>query len=650
MKKFLILLLTALISVCSTACANTNPNSSANSSKDSSSKPNPNAQIHSIELSSENAPIITQNNSTNQIENLDFYYYGVTKADEDSHVNLNKGGYITNIDAIGDIRTVIINYDFIDADDPLLQNQYGFGYLKYRVSENYIDNPNDYGKNITTVGRDYVIDLSKQTGDFFISFWSPRTIEINRITIDYAEETYVRSYDDFTIQVISTNDIHGQIAQTEDYPGISSFTSKIQAIASEGDQFNILLDQGDLYQGTAEAGLSNGYNMDDFLLQNGFESTILGNHEFDWGEQRIIDHVNYSDVSILANNVRYTDNSIPEWVTPYKLVSRNGVKIGIIGAVGDVESSISASKIKGIKFLTGSELTEQIKNDSITLKEMGAEFIILSLHDGADRAKSNGASYLPYYNIATLSGTYVDLVLEGHTHQRYAFTDSKGVWHLQNRGNGSSFYVTKIDCNYQNGKYSLSVPTSQNPYYYTADFSYTNNVIDDMDYWYEKNVYGKIQSEVIGKNVPYMDDEVFEALTAKLYYEFGLKMTEGTSYKLTLGGGFIRTRTPYNLSGGTVCYGDVFNLLPFDNDLVLCSIKGSDLKKKFISTTNSDYFVYGNTNLNSIINSETYYILTDSYTSDYSYNNLTVIENYTIKNNMYARDLVAQYFKNTYLK
>ena len=117
-----------------------------------------------------------------------------------------------------------------------------------------------------------------------------------------------------------------------------------------------------------------------------------------------------------------------------------------------------------------------------------------------------------------------------------------------------------------------------------------------------------------------------------------------------MGGGFIRTRTPYNLSGGTVCYGDVFNLLPFDNDLVLCSIKGSDLKKKFISTTNSDYFVYGNTNLNSIINSETYYILTDSYTSDYSYNNLTVIENYTIKNNMYARDLVAQYFKNTYLK
>ena len=105
MKKVLILLLTALISVCSTACANTNPNSSANSSKDSSSKPNPNAQIHSIELSSENAPIITQNNSTNQIGNLDFYYYGITKADEDSHVNLNKGGYVTNIDAIGDIRT-----------------------------------------------------------------------------------------------------------------------------------------------------------------------------------------------------------------------------------------------------------------------------------------------------------------------------------------------------------------------------------------------------------------------------------------------------------------------------------------------------------------------------------------------------------------
>ena len=163
-------------------------------------------------------------------------------------------------------------------------------------------------------------------------------------------------------------------------------------------------------------------------------------------------------------------------------------------------------------------------------------------------------------------------------------------------------------------------------------------------------MYGAIQSEVVGKNVPYMDDSVFESLTANLYYEYGLEKTQNTSYDIILGGGFIKTRTPYNLHSGTVVYGDIFNLLPFDNDLVLCSIKGSDLINKFISTSHSDYYVYPkNINANSINRDATYYVLTDTYTSDYASNRLTVIINYTKTDKMYARDLMAKYLRENYL-
>ena len=146
-----------------------------------------------------------------------------------------------------------------------------------------------------------------------------------------------------------------------------------------------------------------------------------------------------------------------------------------------------------------------------------------------------------------------------------------------------------------------------------------------------------------------MDDSVFEQLTATLYYEHGVEMAKGTGYTVTLGGGFIRTRTPYNLSGGTVLYGDIFNLLPFDNDLVLCSILGSNLKNKFINTSNSDYYIYPKVSASSISDSKTYYILTDSYTSDYASNKLTVVINFTQTHNLYARDLVAKYLKENYL-
>ena len=635
-------------------------NSSSNSSTQNHSSsteqsPDDNADIFEITLDKSNSSNVQAEEDksfSKTIEGIDFYYSNTFyNSSADGHVNLNKNGYITNVSPLGDIRYVTVNYDFINAPSPEEQNLYGFGYLKYRIGRNYIDNPNDYGTNVTTVGEDFVIDLSEYAGDYFISFWSPRKVEITSITCTYAEDEYIRDYSDFTIQIFSTNDIHGQIKNADGYPGLSALTEKMQSLASQDDAFNLFIDQGDLYQGTAEAGLSDGYNLDDFLLQNGYESTTLGNHEFDWGENRIKEHVSYSPVTILANNVRYDNTGLsPEWATPFKLVSRNGVKIGIIGAVGDVESSISASKINNISFLTGDALTNQIKSDAQTLKDMGADFIILSLHDGGTGG-SNNASSLSYYNISKLSKTYVDLVLEGHSHQRYKFYDSKGVWHLQNGGNGSSFFLSKLKCTYSNGEYTVSMSTTQDtPYYYTATSSAKNPAMEEVDAWYTEYKYGKKQSEVVGKNVPYMYSSDFEDLTAKLYYEYGLEKTKNSPYELALGGGFIRTRTPYNLNGGTTTYGHIFNLLPFDNDLVLCSISGYYLKSKFLQTSNSDYHVYANITASQVDNTKTYYIITDSYTSDYASNRLTVVENYTIKDGLYARDLVAEYLKSTYLK
>jgi len=280
---------------------------------------------------------------------------------------------------------------------------------------------------------------------------------------------------------------------------------------------------------------------------------------------------------------------------------------------------------------------------------MGADFIILSIHDGAERSQKNGISSLPYYDVSALSGSYVDLVLEAHTHQRYKFYDSKGVWHLQNYSNGSTFFLSKLRCKYENGKYQVSLTSADQPTYYSSTSSKNDSIIDEIDNWYYTYKYGKVQSEIVGKNVPFMDDSTFEDLTAKTYYDFGIEMTKGTQYEIVLGGGFLQTRTPYDLAGGTVLYGDIFNLLPFDNDLVLCSISGSDLKSRFLNSTNSSYHIYSSITSSQVVNSKTYYILTDSYTSDYSYNNLTVITNYTATNSLYARDLVAKYLKSKYL-
>ena len=86
-------------------------------------------------------------------------------------------------------------------------------------------------------------------------------------------------------------------------------------------------------------------------------------------------------------------------------------------------------------------------------------------------------------------------------------------------------------------------------------------------------------------------------------------------------------------------YSEIVN---FDNDLVLCSIKGRDLLSRFINTDNSNYYISGNSSLMYDVDPNgTYYVVVDTYTSAYKPNRLTVVEEYV--SGIYARDLLAEY-------
>ena len=89
-------------------------------------------------------------------------------------------------------------------------------------------------------------------------------------------------------------------------------------------------------------------------------------------------------------------------------------------------------------------------------------------------------------------------------------------------------------------------------------------------------------------------------------------------------------------------YGDLQTVLPFDNPLYLCKIKGSDLKSKFIN--NSNYAVYSTITASQVKDSQYYYIIADSWTALYDWANCTTVELYD--NTTYARDLLAEYIKN----
>ena len=145
----------------------------------------------------------------------------------------------------------------------------------------------------------------------------------------------------------------------------------------------------------------------------------------------------------------------------------------------------------------------------------------------------------------------------------------------------------------------------------------------------------------IGNNKYKRSGDEMRRLVAELYYKKGVEKW-GSRYDIVLGGGFVSIRSPGYLAKGEVTYSMVQTLFPFDNQLVLCTVKGSDLLNKFINTSNSNYFVFCKEGLEGNVRTDgTYYIVTDTYTSQYAPNNLREVEIYS--ESIFARDIVADY-------
>ncbi len=441
-----------------------------------------------------------------------------------------------------------------------------------------------------------------------------------------------------TIDVLAVNDLHGKFLDTDAQPGVDEMSAYVKKVRAENPN-TILLSSGDMWQGSPESNLTRGKLVTEWMNEMDFTSMTLGNHEYDWGEEYIESNATLADFPFLGINVIDTDTrQRAEYCEASLVVELGGAKIGIIGAEGDVHSSIAADYAKGVTFKTGMALTNLVIEESTRLREEeGVDFVIYSIHDGKN-------SDYDHYNEALSSGGFVDLVFEAHTHAQEKYADDYGVWHIQGGGdnrNGLSHAQIKVNFANSNGEVEKVGFVKHNDYASLQG----DSVVQTLTEKYATEIASAYEVLGINSTVKY-ESEILNAV-AQAYYEAGAKKWKDK--QIVLGGGYMNVRAPYFLKTGTITYGDLINLLPFDNELVLCSIRGSDLKKNFINADKKNYYIsytsYGNSIKDNIVDSQTYYIVTDTYSSTYAPNKLTEIER--MGGAPYARDLYAEYLKNT---
>lgn len=437
--------------------------------------------------------------------------------------------------------------------------------------------------------------------------------------------------------IYAVNDLHGRLADTDFQPGVDELSTYLKQAQQSGN--TILLSTGDMWQGTAEARLTGGFLITEWMNEMGFAAMTLGGHEYDWGEEQIRKNKELAQFPFLGINVysRETDTRV-DYCQSSLVIEQNGVQVGMIGAMGDCQAP------EGVYFKTGSELTALVKAEAEKLRKEGADFIIYTIHDGYDQTTTDTQALavtqqdIASYYDTTLSDGYVDLVFEADSHYWYLLTDQHGISHLQAGGNNQGISHVTVMINQANGNFTLLTTELVS----TGKYSYMEKdpMVDRLMEKYADEIAPA--QTVLGTNNQYRNNKALGQLVANLYCQAGMEKW-GQEYDLVLGGGYIFCRSPGFMNAGPVTYGDLYSLLPFDNQIMLCSIQGKDLISRFLENDHYAYHIktteYGEGIREQIDPDGTYYVVTDSYSANYAYNHMTVIDVY--HDTVFARDLLA---------
>lgn len=232
------------------------------------------------------------------------------------------------------------------------------------------------------------------------------------------------------LRVLATSDIHGRLLP-ETYSwsggrlvgGVAALSTYLKTEAAGFDGVTIILDGGDVMQGTPISNLTKGRSTVESLNAIGYTAAAIGNHEYDWTvpvlRQRIAE-AKYAWLS--ANTFNTRKQTQPSWSKPVRMHTVGDVKVGIVGlSTEETPATTKSTNVAGLDFRSGSA---SIDYWVPRLRKEGADFVIVVAHAGAtcdrDFKKCDGE----IVRWAREAKAKPDLIVAGHTHRLVRYVES----------------------------------------------------------------------------------------------------------------------------------------------------------------------------------------------------------------------------------
>lgn len=409
-----------------------------------------------------------------------------------------------------------------------------------------------------------------------------------------------------TLSIVGTNDLHGGVAARDGRGGLALLGGYLKNLRAARDRDGgavLLIDGGDMFQGTLESNLGEGAPVVAAYNALGYTAAAVGNHEFDFGpvgtaatprnpsddpNGALKARASEARFPFLAANLLERATGAPvQWpnVRPSTTVDAAGVRVGIIGVL--TRGGLTATVAANVTHLTLAPLTDTIRSQAAALRAQGANVVIVTAHAGgrctefsrpADHAScdANGEIFAVARELP--AGT-VDAIVAGHTHAAVAH-QVQGIPITEAYSSGRSF-----------GRIDLTIDRS------------SKKVIGRRNYPPVDLVPGRYE------DAPVAPDAAIERILApaleavrliksrpigvtaetpirrlapwsplgQLFTDAMLDWAPGADVALNNSAGGLRADLP----SGPVIYNSVYEVMPFDNLLLKIRLTGAQLRQVF---------------------------------------------------------------------
>lgn len=260
--------------------------------------------------------------------------------------------------------------------------------------------------------------------------------------------------DTICISILHTTDIHGHILPTSDYDGnpdrggLARCVTQIRRWRRQNPD-SILIDVGDVYQGTDVSLRNKGDLMIDLFNHLGYDAWVFGNHEFDWGIEPFHQALQRSAMRVLAANTILEGKPAGEFpdaehplakIRPFILKEIAGIKLAIVGITTPGMSFwLPREFTKGIDF---QHPVEPVRRAIARAKSEGADAIVLTGHMGL-KPRTGGDDFANSVTALTSEFPEAAVFIGGHTHQAIPSRLTNGVLFTQSDHFG--IHVGRVD-------------------------------------------------------------------------------------------------------------------------------------------------------------------------------------------------------------